>query len=1162
MQVSYDGGSSWNNVLQFDNSDVLNARVKVDSTGLVSGTGVTLLGPLNNPVSAAGVMQFRFGITSALAGWFAIDNVKISGGVVGVPFQGISSTTQWNFKTADAPTLTVTIDRISMSENGGTAVGTVTRNLSTSASPTLLVRLTSNDLTEATVPATVTIPAGAASITFPITAVDDSIGDGTQTVLISATVDPQPSDYFSVPGTILVLDDDFPKVISLSPADDATAVPVGANLVITFDQAVKKGNGFVHVIRTSDNIAVATVDIQSAVVTVSGSVVTINPPADLAGLTAYYVRFEAGAILNLAAAVGKAVPLLTQDFELLPLGPAVFETVGVTATGKDFTTTPPSGFTVDNFQMPAGGVPEWNGWTFADKSFWAAEGGQGRPNFALGKGTIAIADDDEWDDTTVEYDFVNNRRNNSFNSLFLSAPINLATVVPNTAVLEFDSSFRPESTNTNNQEGLVDVSYDGGTTWANLLTLTKDNTVDSLTAANISEHRTIAFPNPGTGSMKLRLGLTGTNDYWWAIDNVTIKADVNGLTYPGIVNGANINNSTWNFTTADAPALTVTTASTPVAENVGTASATLTRSLGTTGAIVVSLASSDVSIATVPATVTIPAGQASATFAITVVDDAFADGLKNVTITATATDLVTGKMTLAVSDNEVTNVVVTELMFNPTGVQPTTEWIEVVNRGTTTADLSGWSLDDEDNTNWSAIPAGTLLLPKQVAVIYGNNYGKISVPSFRAEWKVPTTAVVVGTIWGDLANTPSAVPGSINENVALQDAGKLVVDRINYDDLPGTAPNNWPGPAVGKSIYVLDVFADNDFGSNWGASAVGTSGGVSPLVIVSPGVQTYNIADIGSPGTVPATASIATRGVFYNNSTGNGGNAFATDKVALLPGQSSTFVNYTNYSLGLNGVIVDVNSLPAATTATDLATSLTFSQWNGIDAPGFVALPVAAIPTITLVNGSGAGGSSRVQITFPDNTLQNTWLRVTVLANPKTGLTSNDVFYFGNVIADVDVGNTATALRVNAQDTSLIRNNQSVLPDSVAVNNIFDLNRDGRVNAQDTSLVRLNQQVLGIVAPLTTLLSRTLSTGIGFVVVLPPMNAGDTDRELDELVSTVHVQVIDENIVVPAILDTFVDQRIAEIQIQKIFAEKQERDEIGGLESLDDYFASLIEPSL
>ena len=226
---------------------------------------------------------------------------------------------------------------------------------------------------------------------------------------------------------------------------------------------------------------------------------------------------------------------------------------------------------------------------------------------------------------------------------------------------------------------------------------------------------------------------------------------------------------------------------------------------------------------------------------------------------------------------------------------------------------------------------------------------------------------------------------------------------------------------------------------------------------------------------VTANTFAAGRSVFYNNATGDNlgsegaaNNAIDSSKSVLrTPGATSTFANYTNYSRGLNGLIVDIAGLPATVTDAQMLASLQFAHWNAISAGGFAALPVAAVPTVTILSNNGVGGSARVKITFPDNTVQNTWLRVTVLANTTTGLAANDVFYFGNVIGDVNVGNTATRLRVNATDTGAVRSNQSTAANSASVTNIFDVNRDGRVNATDTGIVRSNQQTAGIVAPLT-----------------------------------------------------------------------------------------------
>jgi hypothetical protein len=171
---------------------------------------------------------------------------------------------------------------------------------------------------------------------------------------------------------------------------------------------------------------------------------------------------------------------------------------------------------------------------------------------------------------------------------------------------------------------------------------------------------------------------------------------------------------------------------------------------------------------------------------------------------------------------------------------------------------------------------------------------------------------------------------------------------------------------------------------------------------------------------------------------------------------------------------IDVAGLPASTTESQFAASLQFASWNGIAAGGFAALPGAAVPTVTFVTG-GVSGSQRVRITFPDNTVQNTWLRVTILANAETALQANDVFYFGNVIGELYFGNTATRLRVNGQDAALILGNQSPGANSAPVTNKFDLDRNGRVNGQDYAILLANQQAAGIVAPITAPSSRPAS---------------------------------------------------------------------------------------
>lgn len=832
VEVSYDDGATWSPLLFFGDANNTNSGLNNHITVSAANTagqfveGATVDAGLNSP--ASGLMKFRFGYLEGENNWWwAVDNIVVRGEKEGVPYGGIDDTAAWSVTTADAPTLTVTLTPASISENGGVATGTVTRNAAAGTSGALVVSLASGTTSAATVPATVTIPDGQSSVTFSISGVDDLLADGTQSSVITATA----TDFFSVSATVTVLDDDFPKPTNFSPADGATAVAVSANGVVTYDQAIKKGNGYIYIVRGSDNKAERMIDINSAEVSISGSTLTINPVADLVKLTDYYILIDNGAVLSASSFVTSGVQLLKQDFEMLPLGPAVYETVGLQG-GQEFTATPPGGWTTDNSAMPSGGTPEWRGWTFASKSFWSTQGGQSRANFTKGTGTIAVADTDEWDDYSTF-------PSNSFNGKLLSTPIDLTTVAANSVTLEFDSSFRPEgnasSYTPDNMQGMLDVSYDAGATWTNLLTLDSSNTSGTATAANVNDRSVVLVPNPEDGELVFRWGNTGTNDWWWAIDNIMVTGTVDGLPNPGITAA-----TTWNFTTADAQTLQLVCPSATATEGDALLTATVTRTLGTVGDLVVTLASSDTGAATVPATVTIPNGQASVTFPITIVSDIIYRGTRPVTFTATASQFVAGSTTVTIADDESGEVVISEIMYDPAGRESATEWVEFYNRGTTTADVSSWYLDDEDLIKWGGIPAGTTIPAGGVLVVYNGWTG--TAADFRTAWSVPAEAGVVGVVWGDFNNSPSAV----NEILVLKDPSGIVRNTANFAE-DGTL---WPAYVNGASLYLMNLTGDTSVGTNWGSSVVGTAQAVNPVSAI------YNVADAGSPGRVGAGGTI------------------------------------------------------------------------------------------------------------------------------------------------------------------------------------------------------------------------------------------------------------------------------------------------------------------
>ena len=123
----------------------------------------------------------------------------------------------------DVATLTVTLDKAAISEDGDTATATVTRNGSNSEA--LVVNIGSNDRSEIAFPETVTIPDGESSVTFTVTGLSDTLLDGTRTASIVATS----AGFVQSVTHIDVLDTDMPELrveLSVSTITEAGSVQV------------------------------------------------------------------------------------------------------------------------------------------------------------------------------------------------------------------------------------------------------------------------------------------------------------------------------------------------------------------------------------------------------------------------------------------------------------------------------------------------------------------------------------------------------------------------------------------------------------------------------------------------------------------------------------------------------------------------------------------------------------------------------------------------------------------------------------------------------------------------------------------------------------------------------------------------------------------------
>ena len=157
--------------------------------------------------------------------------------------------------------------------------------------------------------------------------------------------------------------------------------------------------------------------------------------------------------------------------------------------------------------------------------------------------------------------------------------------------------------------------------------------------------------------------------------NVTIPAGQSSTTFPvTILDDALLNGSRNVLLTASASgyasgtttlvvddnetAVLLLSAPASVSEGAGTVQGTLGVSAPPAVAVAVSMSSSDPTALTVPATVTIPAGQTSVNFPVTIIDDNRINGTHSATITAHVTNWTDGTATVSILDNENTNLAI------------------------------------------------------------------------------------------------------------------------------------------------------------------------------------------------------------------------------------------------------------------------------------------------------------------------------------------------------------------------------------------------------------------------------------------------------------------------------------------------------------------------
>ncbi len=269
---------------------------------------------------------------------------------------------------------------------------------------------------------------------------------------------------------------------------------------------------------------------------------------------------------------------------------------------------------------------------------------------------------------------------------------------------------------------------------------------------------------------------------------------------------------------------------------------TVTRYGDVSDDLLVFLLSGDVSEAAVPVSVVIPAGQSSASFDVTAVDDILADGSQQVTLTATAANASLATFTVTVLDDgdaPVPLLLLTEIQSNQSDSAPggANDYWELTNYGTTAVNLEGFTWDDDSRSYatglaW-AFPAGTIIEPGESAVI------TIATPAdFRAWWGIDASVKVL--------QTPGAPGLGQNDGIAFFDNTGRELFYVSYAAGGFTRPDG--SPATGGHAGVSGGGSETD-ALVWDvASGVAAPRYVAAQTEVLGAFQAANGTDVGSPG--------------------------------------------------------------------------------------------------------------------------------------------------------------------------------------------------------------------------------------------------------------------------------------------------------------------------
>ncbi len=187
------------------------------------------------------------------------------------------------------------------------------------------------------------------------------------------------------------------------------------------------------------------------------------------------------------------------------------------------------------------------------------------------------------------------------------------------------------------------------------------------------------------------------------------------------------------------------------------------------------------------------------------------------------------------------DVVLNELIPNPSGSDTGAEWIELYNRGSSPVDVSGWGIDVA-TSSWGdpdvVLPGGTVIDAGGWLVVGGSLAAEVDIVGDISIGNATSSADGVQLVDCTGAVVDTVVYGTANPDGLLDDAGSVVPSPVpaeagslarDTDGVDSDSPDDWvvrgiPSPGASNFFEVPDIDGGEDESKGCGCGGEGPPG--------------------------------------------------------------------------------------------------------------------------------------------------------------------------------------------------------------------------------------------------------------------------------------------------------------------------------------------------